>query len=147
MDKHRVIEDIVETLLFIAAILAICLLSSCRTQQFSNATQRDSVRIVERLDSIYIYERDSIYIYEKADTVFVNKWHTRYKDVITMVHDTCYLDRVQETTIQVPYITKAQRNMIAGFWTLLVLLIIGVALSVWKNWKHLVAFFAKLLIR
>jgi hypothetical protein len=42
------------------------------------------------LDSIYLYEKDSIFIKEKADTVFVEKYITRYKDVMKIERDTIY---------------------------------------------------------
>ena len=141
-------ERTIEALLIVLTLAALAFQCSCRTQHVAaESSSRDSVRVVQRLDSVYIYERDSVYIRESADTVFVDRWHTRYKDALRIVHDTCYIDRVRETTIQLPYVTKAQRNMIAGFWTLLVLLIIGVALSVWKNWGNLRTWWIRLITK
>ena len=51
---------------------------------------RDSIRTEYKLDSIYLYEKDSVFIKEKADTVFVEKWKTRYKDVLKIERDTIY---------------------------------------------------------
>lgn len=142
-------ERTIEAVLVVLSIAAMAFVQcSCRTQRVTSTTSsKDSVRIVYRFDSVYLYEHDSVYIRERADTVFVDRWHTRYKDALKVVHDTCYIDRVRETTIQVPYVTKAQRNMIAGFWTLLVLLIVGVALSVWKNWGKVRTWWLKLIAK
>ena len=49
---------------------------------------RDSVRVEYKLDSVYLYERDSIFVHEKRDTVFVERWKTRYKDVLKIQRDT-----------------------------------------------------------
>lgn len=142
-------EKAVETIILIMCFVALAILQcSCRTQRVAGEiTTRDSVRIVYRMDSVYRYEHDSIYIRERADTVFVDRWHTRYRDALRVVHDTAYVDRVRETTIQVTYITKAQRNMIAGFWTLLALILIAVALLVWKNLGGLRTWLMKIVAR
>ena len=60
-----------------------------------------------RMDSIYftLHERDSVHIHdsvyvrEQGDTVFVNKWHTVYRDRTT--RDTTYIER--EKKVGVPY--------------------------------------------
>lgn len=142
-------ERTIEAILIVLSLAALAFVQcSCRTQRVAGEiTTRDSVRIVYRMDSVYRYEHDSIYIRERADTVFVDRWHTRYRDALRVVHDTAYVDRVRETTIQVPYITKAQRNMIAGFWTLLALLIIAVALLAWKNWGKVRTWWMKLIAK
>ena len=53
---------------------------------------RDSIRTEYKLDSIYLYEKDSIFIKEKADTIFVEKYITRYKNVFKIQTDTIYQD-------------------------------------------------------
>jgi hypothetical protein len=59
-----------------------------------------------KLDSIYLYEKDSIFIHEKADTVFINRFVTRYKDVMKIEHDTVYQDNkiveVKEVLVEKP---------------------------------------------
>jgi hypothetical protein len=48
-------------------------------------------------DSVHIH--DSVYVREQGDTVFVNKWHTVYRDRTT--RDTTYIER--EKKVGVPY--------------------------------------------
>ena len=60
---------------------------------------RDSVRVEYRLDSVYLYERDSIFVHEKRDTVFVERWKTRYKDVLKIQRDTV-IDAKTEVQVQ-----------------------------------------------
>lgn len=146
--KHIANNALPYTLIASIVLFLAFVQCSCRTQRIAGETAiRDSVRVVQRLDSIYIYERDSVYIREKGDTVWLERWSIRYRDVIKEVHDTCYIDRVRETTIEMPYVTKAQRNMIAGFWTLLAILIIAVALLAWKNWGKVRTWWMKIVAR
>ena len=60
---------------------------------------RDSVRLEYKLDSVYLYERDSIFVHEKRDTVFVERWKTRYKDVLKIQRDTV-IDTKTEVQVQ-----------------------------------------------
>ena len=71
-------------------ILLAFALVGCRTMQpcIPETITRDSVRVEYKLDSVYLYERDSIFVHEKKDTVFIERWKTRYKDVLKIQRDT-----------------------------------------------------------
>ena len=78
--------------------LAIC--SSCRSIKYVpvETIRTDSLYLtVHERDSVHIH--DSVYVKEQGDTVFVNKWHTVYRDRTT--RDTTYIEREKE--VQVPY--------------------------------------------
>lgn len=64
----------------------------------------DSVRVEYKLDSVYLYERDSIFVHEKKDTVFIERWKTRYKDVLKIQRDTV-IDKKTEVQVQIEEIT------------------------------------------
>lgn len=83
------------------------MLHGCKVQDCIPETiVRDSIVTEYKLDSIYLYEKDSIYIQQKADTIFVNKYVTRYKDVMKIERDTIYQDNkvveVKEVLIEKP---------------------------------------------
>jgi hypothetical protein len=83
------------------------MLQGCKTQDCIPETIiKDSVRLEYKLDSIYFYEKDSIFIKEKADTVFVEKWKTRYKDVMKIERDTIWQENkvveVKEVLVEKP---------------------------------------------
>lgn len=59
----------------------------------------DSVRVEYKLDSVYLYERDSIFVHEKRDTVLIERWKTRYKDVLKIQRDTV-VDTKTEVQVQ-----------------------------------------------
>ena len=73
---------------FLLAIVAC--FGSCKTVApcIPETITIDSVRVEYKLDSVYLYERDSIFVHEKRDTVFVERWKTRYKDVLKIQRDT-----------------------------------------------------------
>lgn len=90
-------------ILFVSLVLAGCkTVAPC----IPETTIRDSIRVQQVLDSVYLYERDSIYVNAKAETVFIDHWKIRYKDVIKIQHDTI-IDTRHETQVQeVRYVPK-----------------------------------------
>ena len=90
-----------------AAVVAL-MLSGCKTQDCIPETiVRDSIVTEYKLDSIYLYEKDSIFIKEKADTIFVNKYVTRYKDVLKIERDTIWQENTIVEVQEVKYIPQA----------------------------------------
>jgi hypothetical protein len=102
------IDHIIQTI--VAAILVamlVWMLQSCKTIDCIPETiVKDSIVTEYKLDSIYLYEKDSIFIKEKADTVFVNKYVTRYKDVMKIERDTIWQENkvveVKEVLVEKP---------------------------------------------
>lgn len=107
--------------------------------------------IEHRTDTIYqskvvhdsIYQHDSTYIKEKGDSVYIERWHTKY--VLKEKTDTLYESRVD--SIPVPYEVvkevevekslswwQSARMHIGGIvcWLLLILAIYGV--MKWRKW-------------
>ena len=92
-DAATIIHIIVAALL---VALLVTILPSCKTVDcLPEVVYRDSIRTEYIHDSIYRYERDSIYIHQKADTVWMEKYITRYKDVLKVERDTVWRDNTQ----------------------------------------------------
>ena len=94
---------------------------------------RDSVRVEHKLDSVYLYERDSIFVHEKRDTVFIERWKTRYKDVLKIQSDTV-IDT--KTDVQVQRVEVTPRFAKFCYWWFGVsafLLIAGAVLWICKK--------------
>ena len=80
----------------IAVALFLAMLQGCKTVDcIPEVEYRDSIRTEYIHDSIYRYERDSIFIHQKADTVWMEKYITRYKDVLKVERDTVWRDNTQ----------------------------------------------------
>ena len=84
-----------------AAMAFLLCFGSCKTVApcIPETITIDSVRVEYKLDSVYLYERDSIFVHEKRDTVFVERWKTRYKDVMKIQRDTV-IDTKTEAPVQ-----------------------------------------------
>ena len=94
---------------------------------------RDSVRVEYKLDSVYLYERDSIFVHEKRDTVFVERWKTRYKDVLKIQRDTV-IDTKTEVQVQRVEVTPRFAKFCYWWFGITALLLIaGVVLWVCKK--------------
>lgn len=108
----RITEILFRILLpWAVAVAACCALFSCRGVQYVpvETVKTDSVRIVDlQRDSIYV--QDSVIIRTKADTVYVTKWRTEYRDALRV--DTFYVERVDSvnTIVEVEKrLTKIQQ--------------------------------------
>ena len=107
----------------------ISLFSSCRTVSpcVPETITRDSVRVEHRLDSVYLYERDSIFIHENAYTVWVERWKTRYKDVLKIQHDTIRDTHTEVQVQRVRYVPKYYHFCSWAFWIVVAILLIRIA--------------------
>lgn len=97
---------------------AMVLLTGCKTVYVPVETVRTDTLIVAHIvtDSVWVdrYMHDSVYIHENGDTVWFEKWHTRYvdrwRDRVT--HDTIYRSKTDSVTmtreVEKP-LTKSQR--------------------------------------
>lgn len=122
-------------LLGILVLLFIELVSGCtRTIYVPQTTiQRDSIYLTKlQRDSIWLH--DSITLREKGDTIWLEKWHTKY---IERVHtDTAYISRTD--TIREPYpiikpLTQTQSAFILiGKCALVLLVIVFVIFAIFK---------------
>lgn len=131
-------------LTFCLVLMVLCsvfVFNSCKLIEKHRKTEvrieyRDSIVYSTKLDSIYLYEKDSIFIKEKADTVFVERWSVRYRDVLKEKHDTVFFTDIKVDTLveyreqirEVPKpLTAWQRFQKNGFWALLVI-VLGICL-------------------
>lgn len=87
---------------------AMVLLTGCKTVYVPVETVRTDTLMVAHIvtDSVYVdrYTHDSVYIHERGDTVWFEKWHTRYvdrwRDRVT--HDTIYKSKTDSVTVVQP---------------------------------------------
>ncbi len=88
------------TIIYPIILLTLAICSSCRSIKYVpvETVRMDSIYFtLHERDSVHIH--DSVYVREQGDTVFVNKWHTVYRDRTT--RDTTYIER--EKKVGVPY--------------------------------------------
>ncbi len=88
----------------IVVSLVMVLLSSCTTTKYI-PVETIKTEYVYKTDSVLMHDsihvHDSVFIHSKGDTVWYEKWHTKYVDVIKEV---VKVDSFIKTdSIQVPY--------------------------------------------
>ena len=95
-------------------------LGACRSVRYIpvESVRHDSVvTILHHRDSIY--QHDSVFIKEKADTLLIERWHTRWRDRVS--HDTLYMSKTDTIRVPVPVerkLTKSERTYITiGKWS------------------------------
>ncbi len=105
--------------IWISIAIALFLLFGCRNIKYVpvETVRTDSLYFsVHERDSIYVH--DSVYVKDKGDTLFIDRWHTRYLERV--LNDTVYIERVK--VVEVPYpvekkLTKWQKVKIElGGW-------------------------------
>ena len=85
-----------------AILLSVLLLTACRTTQTMTDTNTNHVSNNIQRDSIYLH--DSIFVHIRADTVYLEKWHTRWRDRETVKTDTITLTETKTETVEKPYV-------------------------------------------
>lgn len=94
----------VKTLLL---LLVLALSLSCRTRvktievEHIKTEYQDRLRLVH--DSVYLH--DSVYVAQRGDTVYHDRWRTRYKEVIRL--DTTYIER--RDSIRYPVVVEVEK--------------------------------------
>ena len=96
-------------------------LTACRTLQTVSDTTALHTASTARRDSIYLH--DSVFVRIRADTVYLEKWHTRWRDRETVRTDTIRVLTTTTETVQVRYI-PAFYKCSAAFTILIVLLLL-----------------------
>ncbi|MGN1240096.1 MAG: hypothetical protein ACI4TV_04400 [Paludibacteraceae bacterium] len=123
----------------VAGLLAMAAcLSSCRTVVpcVAETVVRDSVRVQHVLDSVYLYERDSIFVHAKRDTVWVERWRTRYKDAVRVERDTVRDVHFETKVEQVRYVPRYYKFTSWALWIVVALVLVRVAWWVAKTIKN-----------
>ena len=121
--------------LYILFALALVLVG-CKTVApcIPETITRDSVRVEYKLDSVYLYERDSIFVHEKRDTVFIERWKTRYKDVLKIQRDTVIDTKTDVQVQEVRYVPRYYRFTSLAFWIVVAILLIRIAWWIAKKY-------------
>lgn len=141
-----VLSGCLSALMFWLILLFLVLLfGSCKTQErivVVETVRADTLRLSSNIrDSIYLH--DSIYIRDKGDTVWVERWHTRWRD--RTVHDTTYISKTDSVPVPYPVEVKVPKPLA---WWQSVLIRIGAGtvaiLLLWLGWKAAKLYFLKI---
>ncbi len=112
-------------------LLSAVLLTACKSvQTTANSTTNHATAQLQR-DSIYLH--DSIFVRIRADTVYLEKWHTRWREKEITRTDTIQVENIKVETKEVRYVPKFYKYCAALTALLLLFLIIKFALGLYKR--------------
>ena len=114
-----------------AILLNAMLLTACRTTQTMTDTNTNHVSNNIQRDSIYLH--DSIFVHIRADTVYLEKWHTRWRDRETVKTDTITLTETKTETVEKPYVPSFYKYCAAFAILFVLFLLIRLALYIKKR--------------
>ena len=117
-----------KNLVFLGLVLS---LTACKSVQTATTSTTNHATAQLQRDSIYLH--DSIFVRIRADTVYLEKWHTAYKDRIVQNTDTIQVETIKTDTIQVRYIPKFYKYCTALTALLLILLLIKFSLWLYNK--------------
>lgn len=108
------------------------LLPACSAVRSSTESNHTRLSNTIQRDSIYLH--DSIFVRIRADTVYLEKWHTRWRDRETVKTDTIALTETKTETVEKPYVPSFYK-VCAAFAILFVLfLLVRLALFIAKRY-------------
>ena len=81
-------------------------------------------------DSIYLH--DSVFVRIRADTVYLEKWHTRWRDRETVRTDTVHVLSTTTETVQMRYVPAFYKYSAAFTILIVLLLLVRLALRLRK---------------
>ena len=117
-----------KNIVFLGFILA---LTACKTVQTATDTNQNHIANQVQRDSIYLH--DSIFVRIRADTVYLEKWHTRWKEKEIVRTDTVQVENIKVKTKEVRYIPRFYKYCAALTALLLILLLLRVTLYLYRR--------------
>ena len=109
----------------LTAILAIILLSGCRTTTETVYVDREVTKWRERIDSVYIHNTDTVRIEKKGDTIYNTTTRTKYRDRIKIERDT-----VEKVLIKTEKETITKTEIKRVYWPAFALLALFIVLFI-----------------
>lgn len=101
------------TLMLMVMVIVFCMaFTSCATRTKIEYRDRDVYHYVTKVEKDTVMERvhDSVYIHAKGDTVWYERWRTKYVDKIVLRTETMWRDSIvtirKETTKEVVKVPK-----------------------------------------
>lgn len=139
--KRDWLRSIINDFYLFVVIMTICIgiitcCSSCSSSRpvVLERTLHDTVHISNlRIDSVYLH--DSVYFESiiKGDTVYRTKEITRWRDRLSIKHDTVYAVRENKVEVPVPVERKLPlwKQLAAPLYPIVFIIIIGIISMIW----------------
>ena len=84
-------------------------------------------------DSVFVH--DSVYVRIRADTVYMERWHTRWRDKTVLRTDTVQVETIRTETRQVRYVPGVYKWCAAILAVAVLLLLLKAALYIYGRFR------------
>lgn len=112
-------------------LLSVLCLTACKTVQ--TATNSTTNHTTKQLQKDRVFVHDSIFVRIRADTVYLEKWHTRWREREITRTDTVQVETTRTETVQVRYVPRFYKYCAALTALLLILLLLRVTLYLYRR--------------
>ena len=112
-------------------LLSAVLLTACKSVQTTANSTTDHITAQLQRDSIYLH--DSIFVRIRADTVYLEKWHTKWREKEIIRTDTIQIESIKVETKEVRYVPRFYKYCAALTAVLLILLLVKFMLWLYKR--------------
>ena len=113
-------------------LFIVCLLVGCKTvaplQPAQEIVYRDRVEYVDRYQRDTIYQRDPEHTYTIGDTVYVDRWQYKYKEIVS--YDTIYFATTDSIFIEKSIYIEHPPNKAQKFLMRMGILFISILLTI-----------------
>ena len=114
-------------------LLSVLCLTACKTVQTATDTTKKHFTNQILRDSIYLH--DSIFVRIRADTVYLEKWHTKWREREVTKTDTVQIESVRVETKEVRYIPRFYKYCATFTALLLMFIILRVTLYLYRRFR------------
>ena len=126
-DKDKDVKFIGWLLLVLLALVLVTQLSGCKQIEYVTVPEYHTDTLIQtNVQRDSIYSHDSIYIKDRGDTVWIERWHTRWRDIYQL--DTIY--QATHDTIPKPYVMLEYTDKPLSAWQKLRIYIGDIAIFV-----------------
>ena len=126
------IRAILAIFTFVFFLFILSLIAGCKSHErvvVVETVRADTLRLSHNIrDSVWLH--DSIFIRDNGDTMWIERWHTRWRD--RTVHDTTYVSKTDSVPVPYPVEVEVPREL--SWWQRLRMHAGGVALSLLAIW-------------
>lgn len=112
-------------------ILSAIALSGCHVPQ-TIVSDLSALQSTMRWQHDSIMVRDSSVVHIRADTVWMERWHTSWREREQVRTDTVYQERIRTETVSVPYVPRFYKWCAATLIGLLIIIVGRCALRLWR---------------
>ena len=114
-------------------LLSVLCLTACKTVQTATDTTKKHFTNQILRDSIYLH--DSIFVRIRADTVYLEKWHTKWREREVTKTDTVQIESVRVETKEVRYIPRFYKYCTALAIILFLIFLLRVTLYLYRRFR------------